>query len=589
MAKQPESAVPTQHVPTEGLISPERVPVRRALISVYDKTGLTDLAAALVEAGVEILSTGSTAATIAGAGLPVVRVEDVTGFPECLEGRVKTLHPAIHAGILADRRKTAHMSRLAELDIAPIDLVVVNLYPFSDTVASGAPFDACIEQIDIGGPAMVRAAAKNHPGVAVVTDPAVYDEAAAAVRSGGFTLAQRRALAARAFAHTAAYDAAVATWLAEQVEQVENDAADPAAGAGASVSAPPAYVGVGYERLASLRYGENPHQAAAVYRIPGESGGVAGAHQLHGKAMSYNNYTDTDAALRAAYDHGDAVTVAVVKHANPCGIAVSAAGDAAEAHRRAHACDPVSAYGGVIATNTTVTAAMARQIKPIFTEVVAAPAFAEEALEILSAKKNLRLLVVSPPRREGYEIKQVSGGAVIQQRDSYQAGDADPSTWRLVAGRAADETTLADLRFAWEAVRSVRSNAILLAKDGATVGVGMGQVNRVDSCRLAVERANTLGARSTGDAAASDTTAKGAVGGGDAADILQAAPPERARGAVAASDAFFPFADGLQVLIDAGVTAVVQPGGSIRDDEVIAAAQAAGVTMYLTGARHFAH
>ena len=589
MAKQPESAVPTQHVPTEGLISPERVPVRRALISVYDKTGLTDLAAALVEAGVEILSTGSTAATIAGAGLPVARVEDVTGFPECLEGRVKSLHPAIHAGILADRRKTAHMSRLAELDIAPIDLVVVNLYPFSDTVASGAPFDACIEQIDIGGPAMVRAAAKNHPGVAVVTDPAVYDEAAAAVRSGGFTLAQRRALAARAFAHTAAYDAAVATWLAEQVEQVENDAADSAAGVGASISAPPAYVGVGYERLASLRYGENPHQAAAVYRIPGESGGVAGARQLHGKAMSYNNYTDTDAALRAAYDHGDAVTVAVVKHANPCGIAVSAAGDAAEAHRRAHACDPVSAYGGVIATNTTVTAAMARQIKPIFTEVVAAPAFADEALEILSAKKNLRLLVVSPPRREGYEIKQVSGGAVIQQRDSYQAGDADPSTWRLVAGRAADETTLADLRFAWEAVRSVRSNAILLAKDGATVGVGMGQVNRVDSCRLAVERANTLGARSTGDAAASDATAKGAVGGGDAADILQAAPPERARGAVAASDAFFPFADGLQVLIDAGVTAVVQPGGSIRDDEVIAAAQAAGVTMYLTGARHFAH
>ena len=589
MAKQPESAVPTQHVPTEGLISPERVPVRRALISVYDKTGLTDLAAALVEAGVEILSTGSTAATISGAGLPVARVEDVTGFPECLEGRVKTLHPAIHAGILADRRKTAHMSRLAELYIAPIDLVVVNLYPFSDTVASGAPFDACIEQIDIGGPAMVRAAAKNHPGVAVVTSPKSYETAVAAVRSGGFTLAQRRALAARAFAHTAAYDAAVATWLAEQVEQVENDAADPAAEAGSPGSAPPAYVGVGYERLASLRYGENPHQAAAVYRIPGESGGVAGARQLHGKAMSYNNYTDTDAALRAAYDHGDAVTVAVVKHANPCGIAVSAAGDAAEAHRRAHACDPVSAYGGVIATNTTVTAAMARQIKPIFTEVVAAPAFAEEALEILSAKKNLRLLVVSPPRREGYEIKQVSGGAVIQQRDSYQAGDADPSTWRLVAGRAADETTLADLRFAWEAVRSVRSNAILLAKGGATVGVGMGQVNRVDSCRLAVERANTLGARSTGDAAASDATAKGAVGGGDAADILQAAPPERARGAVAASDAFFPFADGLQVLIDAGVTAVVQPGGSIRDDEVIAAAQAAGVTMYLTGARHFAH
>ena len=596
MAKQPESAVPTQHVPTEGLISPERVPVRRALISVYDKTGLTDLAAALVEAGVEILSTGSTAATISGAGLPVARVEDVTGFPECLEGRVKTLHPAIHAGILADRRKTAHMSRLAELCIAPIDLVVVNLYPFSDTVASGAPFDACIEQIDIGGPAMVRAAAKNHPGVAVVTSPKSYETAVAAVRSGGFTLAQRRALAARAFAHTAAYDAAVATWLAEQVEQVENDAADPAAEAGSPGSAPPAYVGVGYERLASLRYGENPHQAAAVYRIPGESGGVAGARQLHGKAMSYNNYTDTDAALRAAYDHGDAVTVAVVKHANPCGIAVSAVGDAAEAHCRAHACDPVSAYGGVIATNTTVTAAMARQIKPIFTEVVAAPAFDEEAVEILSTKKNLRLLVVEAPQREGYEIKQVSGGAVIQERDVLSADGDDPATWTLAAGPAADDALLAELAFAWRSVRAVRSNAVLLAHDGATVGVGMGQVNRVDSCKLAVERANTLGARSTGDAAVNGTQKeKGAVGGADASEVLgdssgdAAAAPERARGAVAASDAFFPFADGLQVLIDAGVRAVVQPGGSIRDQEVIDAAQAAGVTMYLTGTRHFSH
>ena len=602
MSSQPESAVPTQHVPAEGLIAPERVPVRRALISVYDKAGLTDLAAALVDAGVEILSTGSTAATIAGAGLPVTPVEDVTGFPECLEGRVKTLHPAIHAGILADRRKAEHMSRIAELGVAPIDLVVVNLYPFRATVRSGAPFDACVEQIDIGGPAMVRAAAKNHLGVAVVTDPAAYGEAATAVRAGGFTLAQRRTLAARALAQTAAYDAAVATWLAEQVE---NDAQGTAAGtADAASGAPapaaggagtglPAYVGVGYERLAGLRYGENPHQAAAVYRAPGGTGGVAGARQLHGKAMSYNNYTDTDAALRAAYDHGcrtgGTVAVAVVKHANPCGIAVSATGDVAEAHRRAHACDPVSAYGGVIAANATVTATMARQIKPIFTEVVAAPAFEEEAVEILSAKKNLRLLVVEPPEREGYEIRQISGGAVIQERDTYQAGDADPAAWRLVAGPPADEATLADLRFAWRTVRSVRSNAVLLARDGATVGVGMGQVNRVDSCRLAVERANTLGARSTGDAAAPQAPAEGAVGGGDATALLQAAPPERARGAVAASDAFFPFADGLQVLIDAGVTAVVQPGGSIRDDEVIAAARAAGVTMYLTGSRHFAH
>ena len=591
--------VPTAHVPTEGLVSPDRVPVRRALVSVYDKTGLVPLAQALADAGVEIVSTGSTAATIAAAGLAVTPVEEVTGFPECLEGRVKTLHPAVHAGILADRRKPDHLNQLGTLGVAPIDLVVVNLYPFSDTVASGAPFDACVEQIDIGGPTMVRAAAKNHPAVAVVTSPDHYDDVTAAVREGGFTLAARRRLAAEAFAHTAAYDAAVSTWLAAQVEaDGAVNTADAADGTDSGEPAAlPAYVGVGYERLAGLRYGENPHQRAAVYRTAGASGGVAGARQLHGKAMSYNNYTDTDAAVRAAYDHGQAVTVAVVKHANPCGIAVSAAGDVAEAHRKAHACDPVSAYGGVIATNATVTAEMARQIKPIFTEVVAAPAFEEEAVEILSAKKNLRLLVVEPPARGGYEIKQVTGGAVIQERDAYQAGDADPAAWRLVAGEAADAATLADLSFAWRTIRSVRSNAILLARDGATVGVGMGQVNRVDSCRLAVERANTLGLRSTGDAAGGrrkqedrgSGAERGAVGGADATEVLAAAPPERARGAVAASDAFFPFADGLQVLIDAGVRAVVQPGGSIRDQEVIDAAQAAGVTMYLTGTRHFAH
>ena len=617
---QPESAVLAPRVPAGGPTSPDRVPVERALISVYDKTGLLDLAAALAGAGVEIVSTGSTAAAIASAGIAVTPVEQVTGFPECLEGRVKTLHPAVHAGILADRRKPDHLERIKDLGIAPIDLVVVNLYPFTGTVASGAPFDACVEQIDIGGPAMVRAAAKNHPTVAVVTDPARYGEVARAVADGGFTLAARRALAAAAFAHTAAYDAAVATWLAEQIEAdgAAGDEADgaaagaeaggadrtggagPAAGpdrtADAGRGAPPAYIGVGYQRLAALRYGENPHQRAAVYTLPGSGGGVANARQIHGKAMSYNNYTDTDAALRAAYDHDD-VAVAVVKHANPCGIAVSAAGDVAEAHRRAHACDPVSAYGGVIAANAPITADMARQIKPIFTEVVAAPAFEEEAVQILSAKKNLRLLVVEPPARGGYEIKQVTGGAVIQERDAYQAGDADPAAWRLVAGEAADAATLADLSFAWRTIRSVRSNAILLARDGATVGVGMGQVNRVDSCRLAVERANTLGLRSTGDAAGGrrkqedrgSGAEKSAVGGADASEVLSAAPPERARGAVAASDAFFPFADGLQVLIDAGVRAVVQPGGSIRDGEVIEAARAAGVTMYLTGARHFAH
>ena len=590
--------VPTAHVPTEGLVSPDRVPVRRALVSVYDKTGLVPLAQALADAGVEIVSTGSTSATIAAAGLAVTPVEEVTGFPECLEGRVKTLHPAVHAGILADRRKPDHLDQLGTLGVAPIDLVVVNLYPFSDTVASGAPFDACVEQIDIGGPTMVRAAAKNHPAVAVVTSPDHYDDLTAAVREGGFTLAARRRLAAEAFAHTAAYDAAVSTWLAAQVEA--DGAANTADAADRTDSgepaALPAYVGVGYERLAGLRYGENPHQRAAVYRTAGASGGVAGARQLHGKAMSYNNYTDTDAAVRAAYDHGQAVTVAVVKHANPCGIAVSAAGDVAEAHRKAHACDPVSAYGGVIATNATVTAEMARQIKPIFTEVVAAPAFDEEAVEILSTKKNLRLLVVEAPQREGYEIKQVSGGAVIQERDVLSADGDDPATWTLAAGPVADDALLAELAFAWRSVRAVRSNAVLLAHDGATVGVGMGQVNRVDSCKLAVERANTLGARSTGDAAVNGTQKeKGAVGGADASEVLgdssgdSAAAPERARGAVAASDAFFPFADGLQVLIDAGVRAVVQPGGSIRDQEVIDAAQAAGVTMYLTGTRHFAH
>ena len=590
--------VPTAHVPTEGLVSPDRVPVRRALVSVYDKTGLVPLAQALADAGVEIVSTGSTAATIAAAGLAVTPVEEVTGFPECLEGRVKTLHPAVHAGILADRRKPDHLDQLGTLGVAPIDLVVVNLYPFTDTVASGAPFDACVEQIDIGGPTMVRAAAKNHPAVAVVTSPDHYDDVTAAVREGGFTLAVRRRLAAEAFAHTAAYDAAVSTWLAAQVEADgavnTADAADRTDSG--EPAALPAYVGVGYERLAGLRYGENPHQRAAVYRTAGASGGVAGARQLHGKAMSYNNYTDTDAAVRAAYDHGQAVTVAVVKHANPCGIAVSAAGDVAEAHRKAHACDPVSAYGGVIATNATVTAEMARQIKPIFTEVVAAPAFDEEAVEILSTKKNLRLLVVEAPQREGYEIKQVSGGAVIQERDVLSADGDDPATWTLAAGPAADDALLAELAFAWRSVRAVRSNAVLLAHDGATVGVGMGQVNRVDSCKLAVERANTLGARSTGDAAVNGAPKeKGAVGGADASEVLgdssgdAAAAPERARGAVAASDAFFPFADGLQVLIDAGVRAVVQPGGSIRDQEVIDAAQAAGVTMYLTGTRHFAH
>ena len=562
------TAIPTAHVPTEGLVNPDQVPVKRALLSVYDKTNLVELATQLHANGVELISTGSTAATIAAAGIPVTPVEQVTGFPECLEGRVKTLHPKIHAGILADRRKDAHLAQLRELQVAPIDLVVVNLYPFTDTVASGADFDACVEQIDIGGPSMVRAAAKNHPAVAVVVDPARYEQVAQAVSAGGFTLSQRRALAAAAFAHTASYDVAVASWFSQQLE---------------TEAALPEFVGATFTRAHALRYGENPHQSAALY-TQGQAQGIAGAEQLHGKAMSYNNYTDADAAVRAAYDQGEATTVVVVKHANPCGIAVDE--DVAKAHAKAHACDPVSAYGGVIATNATVTAAMAVQVKPIFTEVIVAPEYEPQALEILSAKKNLRILRLPKPVRGGYEFKQVTGGLLVQERDNVDAAGDDPAQWQLVAGPSADAETLADLRFAWNAVRSVRSNAVLLAHAGATVGVGMGQVNRVDSCKLAIERANTLGARATGDAAANQANS---AGGADASQILATSAPQRAVGSVAASDAFFPFADGLQLLIDAGVKAVVQPGGSIRDAEVIEAAQAAGVTMYFTGTRHFAH
>ena len=562
------TAIPTAHVPTEGLVNPDQMPVKRALLSVYDKTNLVELATQLHANGVELISTGSTAATIAAAGIPVTPVEQVTGFPECLEGRVKTLHPKIHAGILADRRKDAHLAQLRELQVAPIDLVVVNLYPFTDTVASGADFDACVEQIDIGGPSMVRAAAKNHPAVAVVVDPARYPEVAQAVSAGGFTLSQRRALAAAAFAHTASYDVAVASWFSQQLE---------------TEAALPEFVGATFTRAHALRYGENPHQSAALY-TQGQAQGIAGAEQLHGKAMSYNNYTDADAAVRAAYDQGEVTTVVVVKHANPCGIAVDE--DVAKAHAKAHACDPVSAYGGVIATNATVTAAMAAQVKPIFTEVIVAPEYEPQALEILSAKKNLRILRLPKPVRGGYEFKQVTGGLLVQERDNVDAAGDDPARWQLVAGPSADAETLADLRFAWNAVRSVRSNAVLLAHAGATVGVGMGQVNRVDSCKLAIERANTLGARATGDAAANQANS---AGGADASQILAASAPQRAVGSVAASDAFFPFADGLQLLIDAGVKAVVQPGGSIRDAEVIEAAQAAGVTMYFTGTRHFAH
>lgn len=565
----------------------DRVPLKRALISVYDKTGLEELATGLHAAGVQIVSTGSTAKRIAGAGVPVTEVSEVTGFQECLDGRVKTLHPLVHAGILADRRREDHVAQLEQMRIQPFDLVVVNLYPFVDTVRSGAGQDEVVEQIDIGGPSMVRAAAKNHPSVAVVVDPARYGDVVSAAEAGGFELTVRRRLAALAFAHTAAYDNAVAAWTAAQFE---------GEGEGEGDLFPP-YAGVTLQRAETLRYGENPHQKAALYVEDGAAPGIAQAELLHGKPMSYNNYADADAALRSAFDF-EAPAVAIVKHANPCGVAVAEEDgqDAiAAAHRKAHACDPVSAFGGVIAANREVTAGMAEAVKDIFTEVVIAPSFAPEALEILTAKKNIRLLrlpegYARATGRESIEFKQVSGGMLLQARDAVDAAGDDPETWTLAAGEAADPATLADLAFAWRAVRAPKSNAVLLASGGATVGIGMGQVNRLDSCRLAVERANTLGTAATGaqEVGAGITSADISTAGG-AENVSGDGAPERARGAVAASDAFFPFADGLQILLDAGVRAVVQPGGSIRDEDVVAAAEEAGITMYFTGARHFFH
>ncbi|MFE9341983.1 bifunctional phosphoribosylaminoimidazolecarboxamide formyltransferase/IMP cyclohydrolase [Streptomyces olivaceus] len=512
--------------------------VRRALVSVYDKTGLEDLARGLHEAGVELVSTGSTAGRIAAAGVPVTKVEELTGFPECLDGRVKTLHPKVHAGILADLRLESHRQQLDELGVAPFDLVVVNLYPFRETVASGATPDECVEQIDIGGPSMVRAAAKNHPSVAVVTSPARYADVLSAAKDGGFDLPARKRLAAEAFQHTAAYDVAVASWFAAEYAPVDE-------------SRFPDFLGHTFERAHTLRYGENPHQPAALYTSP-DGGGLAQAEQLHGKEMSYNNYTDTDAARRAAYDHAEPC-VAIIKHANPCGIAVGA--DVAEAHRKAHACDPLSAFGGVIAVNRPVSKELAEQVAEIFTEVVVAPDYEDGALEALTKKKNIRVLRAPAAPAAPVEVKPIDGGALLQVTDRLQADGDDPATWTLATGEALSETELAELAFAWKACRAVKSNAILLAKDGASVGVGMGQVNRVDSAKLAVERAGA----------------------------------ERAQGAYAASDAFFPFPDGLEILTAAGVKAVVQPGGSVRDELVVEAAKKAGVTMYLTGTRHFFH
>jgi phosphoribosylaminoimidazolecarboxamide formyltransferase/IMP cyclohydrolase len=549
-----------------------RVAIRRALISVYDKTGLADLALGLHAAGVEIVSTGSTAAVVTEAGVPVTRVEDVTGFPECLDGRVKTLHPAVHAGLLADLSRPAHRAQLSDLGIAPFELLVSNLYPFEAAVAGGAPPQECVEQIDIGGPAMVRAAAKNHQHVAVITDPLMYGAVLEAAEAGGFTLEARRRFAARAYAHTAAYDCGVASWFASAYAPDET----------ARETGWPDVTGAVWTRRDVLRYGENPHQRGALYvrggpvapqgggavARPGGGAGITAGTQLHGKAMSYNNYVDAAAAWRAAFDFAEPC-VAIIKHSNPCGIAVGA--DLADAHRKAHACDPVSAFGGVIAANRLVTADLAAQIADVFTEVVIAPGFDPGALDVLTTKKNLRLLACPPPVTAGAgsaeagpvaagvaaadaEWRQIDGGLLLQTPDLLDAPGDDPVHWALKAGPPASDAVLADLAFAWRACRAVKSNAILLASGGATVGVGMGQVNRVDSARLAVARAG-----------------------------------QRASGAVAASDAYFPFPDGLEVLAEAGVTAIVEPGGSVRDELVVAAAAEAGITLYFTGVRHFFH
>jgi phosphoribosylaminoimidazolecarboxamide formyltransferase/IMP cyclohydrolase len=517
------------------------VSVRRALVSVSDKTDLLVLARALSDAGVEIVSTGSTAATIREAGFDVTDVASVTGFPESLDGRVKTLHPSVHAGLLADLRLEEHERQLEELGIRPFELVVVNLYPFVETVASGAKGDDVVEQIDIGGPAMVRASAKNFANVAIVVSPESYGAVIESVAGGGTTLAQRRELAARAFAHTAAYDRAVSTWFAEETLSEEQDL--------------PAHLTIGAERLATLRYGENSHQRAAIYSRAGGHG-IAQATQLQGKEMSYNN--DADAALRAAFDLVKPA-VAIIKHANPCGIAIAAPqalDPIASAHLRAHECDPVSAFGGVIAANRTVTLKMAENLRDIFTEVIVAPDFEPAALEVFKLKKNLRVLRLPADwQRERMDVRLVSGGLLLQDADRFPSElESLVDSWELVTGERPADEELLNLSFAWKTCRAVKSNAIVLAKASATVGIGMGQVNRVDSCRLAVERAG-----------------------------------DRAAGSVAASDAFFPFADGVQVLIDAGVKTIIQPGGSVRDQEVIDAARAAGVTMYFTGERHFFH
>ncbi len=530
-------------------MSTDLQPVRRALISVSDKTGLAGFASSLADQDVELVSTGGTSKAIAGAGLAVKDVSDLTGFPEMMDGRIKTLHPLVHGGLLAIRDDDAHRHAQAQHNIADIDLLVVNLYPFEETMAAGANFADCIENIDIGGPAMIRAAAKNHKFVTVVVDPVDYPLIIEAMTAGNGMIGSelRRRLAAKAYARTAAYDAAISAWFAGEIGETAPD-----------------YRAFGGRLAQSLRYGENPHQGAAFYRTGDTRPGVATARQVQGKELSYNNLNDTDAAFEcvAEFASDETAAVAIIKHANPCGVAV---GDTlAQAYAKALRCDPVSAFGGIIALNRPLDGDVAEQIVDIFTEVIIAPGADEKALSILSAKKNLRLLLTDglpDPRQEGLLVKSVSGGLLVQTRDN---GSVDALDLKVVTRRQPSDRELADLKFAFRICKHVKSNAIIYARDGATVGIGAGQMSRVDSSRIA--------ARKSADAAETDGLAE-----------------PLAVGSVVASDAFFPFADGLLSAAEAGATAVIQPGGSMRDDDVIAAADEAGLAMVFTGMRHFRH
>jgi phosphoribosylaminoimidazolecarboxamide formyltransferase/IMP cyclohydrolase len=523
--------------------------VTRALLSVSDKSGLIEFARALAGYGIDLVSTGGTAKAIAAAGLKVTDVSDLTGFPEMMDGRVKTLHPKVHGGLLAIRGNAEHAQSMKDHGIAPIDLLVVNLYPFEATVDKGAGFEECIENIDIGGPAMIRAAAKNHDDVAVVVEPQDYQALLGelAAHKGATTLALRRRLAAKAYARTAAYDAAISNWFALQLK---NDAPD--------------FRALGGRLIQPLRYGENPHQTAAFYRTPDRRPGVATARQLQGRELSYNNINDTDAAYEciAEFDATRTAACVIVKHANPCGVAEGV--DLVGAYRKALACDSTSAYGGIVALNRTLDADAARAITEIFTEVIIAPDATEEAIAIVAARRNLRLLLAGglpDPRSIGLTAKTVAGGLLVQSRDN---AVVDDMPLKVATKRAPSEAELSDLKFAFRVAKHVKSNTIVYAKDLATVGIGAGQMSRVDSARIAARKAQ------------------------DAADEAKLAEP-MTRGSVVASDAFFPFADGLLVAIEAGATAVIQPGGSMRDDEVIKAADEHGIAMVFTGVRHFRH